>query len=159
MSTFAWNLIFALVWASLAEAFTVSSLLAGFVIGYGVLYVTRDPRSRGGYFRKSRLAVLMVGFVASEIIRSAIRVAYDVVTSHHHMCPGIISIPLDARTDVEITVFAGLLLLTPGTLSVDVSKDRKKLFIHAMYIEDGDVERFRMHLKDKIERRVLELLR
>jgi multicomponent Na+:H+ antiporter subunit E len=55
----------------------------------------------------------------------------------HHMRPGVIAMPLEAKTDGEITMVANLISLTPGTLSLDVSDDRKVLYIHAMFL-DGD---------------------
>ncbi len=73
------------------------------------------------------------------------------------MRPGAVAIPLDAKTDTEITVLANLLTLTPGTLSLDVSEDRTTLYLHAMYI-DEDVEVFRKGIK-KLENRVLQVLR
>ena len=62
-----------------------------------------------------------------------------------------------AKTDDEITILSNLITLTPGTLSLDVSEDKKVLYIHAMYVED--VDRFRRELKDGLERRLLEVLR
>jgi multicomponent Na+:H+ antiporter subunit E len=50
-----------------------------------------------------------------------------------------------------------MISLTPGTLSLDVSADRKILYIHAMYIDD--VNAVRRKIKDGFERRVLEVLR
>jgi multicomponent Na+:H+ antiporter subunit E len=73
--------------------------------------------------------------------------------------PGVIGIPLDARTDVEITLLANLITLTPGSVSLDLSEDRSVLYIHAMYIDGGDVEAYRRSVKEGLERRVLELLR
>jgi len=73
------------------------------------------------------------------------------------MRPGIVAVPLDAETDAEITLLANLLTLTPGTLSLDVSADRRFLYVHMMYIEDADVAR--RQIKDGYERRVLEVLR
>lgn len=49
------------------------------------------------------------------------------------MKPGVIALPLSARTEMEITLVANLISLTPGTLSLDVSDDRKVLYIHAMF--------------------------
>jgi multicomponent Na+:H+ antiporter subunit E len=69
-----------------------------------------------------------------------------------YICPGVIGIPLDVRTDVEISLLANLITLTPGSVSLDLSADRKVLFIHAMYIDNQDIE-------EGLERRVLELLR
>jgi multicomponent Na+:H+ antiporter subunit E len=47
--------------------------------------------------------------------------------------------------------------MTPGTLSLDISPDRKTLYVHAMYINDP--EKLRRDIKENLERRVLALLR
>ena len=41
-------------------------------------------------------------------------------------------------SDAQITLLANLITLTPGTLSVDVSDDRKTLFIHALDVPDRE---------------------
>jgi multicomponent Na+:H+ antiporter subunit E len=68
-----------------------------------------------------------------------------------------VAIPLDVETDVEITLLANLITLTPGTLSMDISDDRKVLYVHAMYVDDP--EALRAEIKNGFERRVLEMLR
>jgi multicomponent Na+:H+ antiporter subunit E len=75
------------------------------------------------------------------------------------MRPGVIAIPLNARTDVEITLLANLITLTPGTLSLDVSADRSVLYIHVMYIDNDDIDAVRRKIKEGFERRILEVLR
>lgn len=64
--------------------------------------------------------------------------------------------PLSARTEIEITMVANLISLTPGTLSLDVSDDRKVLYIHAMFLDNE--EDLRRNLKE-MEHRALELFR
>ncbi len=81
------------------------------------------------------------------------------LTAGSFVCPGVIAIPLDARTDVEITMLANLITLTPGSVSLDLSEDKRTLYVHAMYIDGGDVEAYRRSVKEGLERRVLELLR
>ena len=73
------------------------------------------------------------------------------------MKPGIIAIPLEAKTDFEITLLANLITMTPGTLSLDLSEDRRTLYVHAMYIHDP--EKIRASIKNDLERRVLEVFR
>ena len=94
-------------------------------------------------------------FLLWELLLANLRVAYDVLTPGYQMRPGV----LDARTDVEITLLANLITLTPGTLSLDVSSDRRVLYIHVMYIDRGDLEEVRRKIKSGFERRVLEVLR
>jgi multicomponent Na+:H+ antiporter subunit E len=86
-----------------------------------------------------------------------LRVAYEVLTPGYQMRAAIIAIPLDANSDLEITVLANLITLTPGTLSLDVSADRKILYIHAMHVHD--VEKFRKEIKVRLERRVMEVFK
>ena len=81
------------------------------------------------------------------------------LTPMSYVCPGVVAIPLDARTDVEIALLANLITLTPGSVSLDLSEDRRVLYVHAMYIDGGDVEAYRHSIKEGLERRVLELLR
>ncbi|MBW2487296.1 MAG: Na+/H+ antiporter subunit E, partial [Deltaproteobacteria bacterium] len=73
------------------------------------------------------------------------------------MRAAIVAIPLDAESDLEITVLANLITLTPGTLSLDVSPDRKTLYVHAMHVDD--VEEFRQDIKQRMERRVMEVFK
>ncbi|MEL7089262.1 MAG: Na+/H+ antiporter subunit E, partial [Planctomycetota bacterium] len=82
---------------------------------------------------------------------------YDVITPAANRSPAVIGIPLDATTDAEITLLANLITLTPGTLSLDLSEDRRTLYVHAMFADDP--EAFCREIKEGFERRVLELLR
>jgi multicomponent Na+:H+ antiporter subunit E len=54
-------------------------------------------------------------------------------------------------------MLANLITLTPGSVSLDVSSDRRFLYLHAMYIDD--VDQYREDVKTSFERRVLEVLR
>ena len=109
------------------------------------------------FLRKPYRFVSFLLFYLKEVLISNARVAYDVLTPTDHAKPAIIALPLDARTDLEILLVANLISMTPGTLSMDVSTDRKTLYIHAMFVED--VEQLKTELKTSIEARVLALLR
>ena len=98
-----------------------------------------------------------VGYYFWELVKSNAIIAYDVLTPTHHMKPGVIGIQIEAKTDLEITVLANLITMTPGTLSLDISPDRKTLYVHAMYIHDP--EELRRYIKENFEPRVLALLR
>ena len=106
------------------------------------------------------IELFLIGFVVYfgwELVKANLRVAYEVITPRYQMKPAILAIPLEAKTDLEITAFANLITLTPGTLSLEVSEDRKALYIHAMYVDDVAV--FKERLKQGLERRLLEVLR
>lgn len=106
---------------------------------------------------KIRQIVGFTLFFAWEIVLASLRVAHDVVTPPTYMRPGVIGIRLDAKTDAEITWLANLITLTPGTLSLDVSDDRGVLYIHVAFLDDRD--RTERDIKQRLERRLLELMR
>lgn len=157
MSAFAWNILLALIWIAVSGDFSGSGLLTGFVLGYVILGLTlREVPAFAAYMRRVPKIFLFAGYFLRELIRSNLRVAWDVVTPTHYMKPAVIAVPLDAKTDGEIALVANLISLTPGTLTLDVSSDRRVLYIHVMYLDDLD--QVRADIK-RFEARVLELLR
>ncbi len=157
MSLFLWNIMLALAWAGLNREITMFNLLVGFGIGYLILFVVRAVIGPSAYFTKVRKFIDLACFFAYELVLANLRIAYEVMTPTLRMKPGVIAIPLDAKTDAEIILLANLITLTPGTLSLDVSSDRRVLYIHAMYVDN--VESLRHSIKSGFERKVLELLR
>lgn len=165
MRFFLWNILLASVWVGLNGEFTGGNFIVGFALGFLILFLTRRGANDGaggrsgalGYGRKAWKVVGLFLFFIKELIVANLRVAYDVLTPGYRMRPGILAVPLDARTDLEITLLANLITLTPGTLSLDVSHDRRTLYIHAMYADDP--EAVKLSIKHGFERRILEVLR
>lgn len=151
------NLLLALLWAAMSGRITIWSLFLGYLIGMFVLWLPTRKERRPPYFRKVWKALGFAGFFLKELTVASLRVAQDVVTPRILMRPAVLAVPLDARSDFEITLVANLVSLTPGTLSVDVSRDRRFLYVHAMFVDDPD--RMRRKIKTGFERRVLELTR
>lgn len=152
---FFWNIFLALVWAFAIGQLTLGTLVVGLVLGYVVLWMCRGVLDTTTYCRfVMKLLEFMVYFMW-EIIHANLRVAFDVVTPTHYMKPGIIALPLDVKTDIQITLLANLISLTPGSLSLELSTDRSVLYVHAMYI--ADPEREKQRIKRGLERRLLEL--
>jgi multicomponent Na+:H+ antiporter subunit E len=151
------NLLLAIVWYAGVGRGGVRELVFGFVVGYVVLWWLRPLLGRTQYFSKLPKVIRFILFFIKELVESTLRVAYDVVTPAAHRRPGVIGIPLGARSDVEIVVLATLVTLTPGTLGLDVSEDKKMLYIHTMFAENPD--EVRKHIKEGYETRVLDLLR
>ena len=92
-----------------------------------------------------------------ELVMSAIRVAILVLSPRMKLNPGIFSYQLKVDRDFEITLLANMITLTPGTLSVDVSEDKKFLYVHA--IDCSDMDETRRGIADGFERKILEAFR
>ena len=92
-----------------------------------------------------------------ELLMSAVKVAWLVVQPRLNIRPAIIAYPLTVTTDLQITLLANMITLTPGTLSVDVSADRKTLYVHA--IDMDSKEDLIGSIAASFERKILEVLR
>lgn len=157
MIAFIWNLLLALMWVMLTGDIGGYNLIFGFFAGYVVLAVMqRQVPVLRGYTRRLPKLIRFIFFFIKELIMANMTVAFDIITPVWHMKPGIVAMELEAKTEVEITMVANFISLTPGTLSLDVSDDRRVLYVHAMFLDNEQ------ELRDSIkymERRVLEILR
>jgi multicomponent Na+:H+ antiporter subunit E len=151
------NVLLALAWAVLVSQVDLPNLIFGFGLGAVMLYLARNQLGGANeYFRKMRRVVQFVGYVLWEIVLANVQVARAVLfTPVAKLRPGIVAVPLDLETDAEITMLANLITLTPGTLSLEVSDDRKTLFVHAIAV--GDAEAFRAATKSGFEHAVREV--
>lgn len=157
MNPFTLNLLLALGWCFLIGSFAVPTLALGFALGYLALWLVRPLYGPTRYFERFGLLLRLIGYFVYELVVSSLQVAWDSITPSHLSRPGIVAIPLDASTDAEILVLANFVSLTPGSLSLEVSDDRRTLYVHLMFVENPDAERTR--IKRGIERRLLELMR
>ena len=157
MGMFLWNILLALFWGAVNGRFTLATLAVGFAGAFCILALLRGVIGPSNYFRKVPQVLGFIVFYIGEIVQSNVRIAREVLTPGHRMRPGVIGLELDASADLEIFTLASLITMTPGTLSLDVSSDRKVLYIHSMWVEDA--EALKQELKDDLERRVLEVLR
>lgn len=156
MNVFALNVFLAISWAALVGSFTLTNLLIGYVTGYLALWVASPLFGENPYFLRVWRVLRLVFRFVYELIVSSLQVVWDVITPTHLSRPGIIAVPLDAKEEFEILLVANLISLTPGSLSLDLSPDRKTLYVHAMFVDDP--EAIRRELKSGIERRVMEAL-
>ena len=151
------NLLLSFIWVALTGNFTILNFLFGFLLSFVIMWVISRNRWENVYFTRGPKLIGFIFFFLYELIKANMQVAYDVITPRFYMKPGIIKIPLAAKTDLEITMLANLITLTPGTLSLDVSDDKKVLYVHAMYVKDK--EEFIEGIKNGFEKRLLEILR
>jgi len=108
----------------------------------------------------ARRLVRVIGFAiffAWELLLANLRVAWAVVRPRAHLRPAIVAVPLDVRSDLAIQLLAATITLTPGTLSLDVSSDRRTLYVHVVDVGDG-VEATVAAIKASFERRIKEML-
>ena len=151
------HILLTFAWMALTGGFTSTNFLVGLVLAIPVIWLSQRGEGTFLFMVKLRRVTSFAGFFLWELVKANLRVAHDVLTPRHHMRPGVIDVPLDKLTDMEILLLTTIITLTPGTLSLDVSSSRSTLYIHAMYIDDPD--EFRETIRQGYQRRVQEVLR
>jgi multicomponent K+:H+ antiporter subunit E len=74
--------------------------------------------------------------VLGDIIAANLLVARQVLGPNRRLRPAFLRLPLELRDDFAITLLASTISLTPGTVSADLSADRRSLLIHALHTDD-----------------------
>ena len=138
MKLFGLNLLLAIIWAAVTGSASLLNLALGFVLSAAALFILREQMGGRGYLARARLVARLVLLFLRELALSAIRVAILVTRRDMQLKPGIVAFPLTVTSDTEITLLANLITLTPGTLSVDVSEDRRFLYVHALDLSDPE---------------------
>lgn len=152
-------LLLTAVWTALFATTDVRAIGFGVLVSAGVLALTNrlEETSAGPLHRpvvpRPLGLLLMTAAFFVELIKSALSVAREAWRPRLAVQPGVIRIPLQVQTDVEITMLASLISLTPGTLSLDVSPDGKSLYVHALIIHD-DGTSTRRSIARRLERPV-----
>lgn len=154
MILYAINLLMAIVWAAVTGSASLHNLIFGFLLSTLTLGLLREQINGTGYIRRVMKIASLAWLFFVELAKSAWKVALMVVSPKLEIKPGIFAYPLTVTRDFEITLLANLITLTPGTLSVDVSDDRKTLFVHA--IDCSDLEGARRDIAEGFERKIRE---
>lgn len=159
MTTIVLNLLLALVWTAITGTFTAENFALGLLVGFVALAATRSVPGLPSYSRRSVNAALLGLYVGYELVLSNMRVALDILRGPASQHPAVIDVPLDVRTDVEITLLAAAITLTPGTTAIGVSPDQRTMYVHLTNLRGNDVASARASIKAGFERRVLEVFR
>jgi multicomponent K+:H+ antiporter subunit E len=150
------SLVIAVLWVLLANDFSPGSIVFGAILGLIIppffeTYWPNRPR-----IRNPRMIVEYVLIVLWDIIVSNVQVAYLVLFRRgDSLRSRFITVPLRLKSAEAITVLAGTITMTPGTVSADLSADGRSLLVHCLETDDpkGTVD----GIKDRYERRLLEI--
>lgn len=157
MRTFVANLLLAMLWALMTGRLRLPNLMVGFILGYGLLRFLRPLIGDSRYFGKIGQVLSFAAFFIKELVVANLRIAWHVLTPSSFFKPGIVAVPLVPMSPLETTLLANVITLTPGSFSVDLSEDRRTLYVHVMDVHDPD--RVRRQIKSDYEARLLEVLR
>ncbi|MCW5889166.1 MAG: monovalent cation/H+ antiporter subunit E [bacterium] len=133
--------LLALVWVMLQADFTLGQLALGYLVAAGIVWACGNFAAPQVTLRRPTVALRLAWEFVREVVMANLQVAWIIVQPRPPIRPAFIVVPLDLRDDLEITAFANMITLTPGTLTVDVAPDRSALYVHCLAVDDVDAVR------------------
>jgi multicomponent K+:H+ antiporter subunit E len=128
--------ILLLIWLMLVGSLSAGQIVLSAVLAIGIPHLCErllPERMRiGNWSTVARFAPI----VLYDIVASAITVARQILGPEDRIRPGFVWVPLTIRDSYGVTSLAGIITMTPGTLSVDISPDRRHLLVHAFHVDD-----------------------
>jgi multicomponent K+:H+ antiporter subunit E len=145
----------AVFWLWLNNTLEPGHVLLGVLLGWALPLLTRRFWPEQERVAQAWRLLPFAGVVLADIVTANLRVARAVIMPADRLHPGFVSVPLDLRSDVGIAVLANTISLTPGTLSADLTSDRRELVVH--YLDERDPQALVADIKRRYERRLLQV--
>jgi multicomponent K+:H+ antiporter subunit E len=106
------------------------------VLGIAIPWFTEPFRPDRFYLRSWPTLVALASTVLWDIVVSNVQVAMLIIGPERRIHPRFVWLPLAIRDPHGIATLAGIITMTPGTLSADLTEDRKHLLVHALNVTD-----------------------
>lgn len=124
------------VWLMLANDLSLGNWVLGSILGWLIPLLTQvfwitPPR----IYRPFKLCWFFLRIIG-DIISANLQVAKLILGPQSHLRPGFVEIPMELEDELALTMLASIISLTPGTVSADLSDDRKMLLVHALDVDD-----------------------
>jgi multicomponent Na+:H+ antiporter subunit E len=152
-------IVLAVGWVAITGGFSLPNLLLGAGVAGFVIFLLRHRLARPIPYGRALAALALAGLFVRALLLSALAVARLVLAPNlkARLRPAIVAFPLTVTSDAEITLLANLITLTPGTLTIDVSADRRRLYIHVLAFEGR--EALVAGIANNFEQRVIDVFR
>jgi multicomponent K+:H+ antiporter subunit E len=126
------------VWLLLNNTVAVGQVLLGAVLAWAIPLLTRSFAGDHPRVRRPRVVVRLGLTVLRDIVVSNLDVARRVLGPERAIRPGWLQVPLDLTDPHAITALAGIITMTPGTLTADIAADGRHLVVHAFHVTDPE---------------------
>jgi len=144
-----------LCWLMLNQSASAGNWLLGGALALAVPWFTERLRPDKPRLKAWSAVLRLGGVVLKDIVLSNVEVARRVLGPESVLSPGWVWVPLDIRDPHAIVALAGIITLTPGTLSAELSEDRRHLLVHAFNL--GDAQALVADIKARYETPLREI--
>ena len=108
------------------------------------------------YIKKLFWFFYFLVYIIKDIIISNFIVAYYILIPFRKLKPGVVAVPVEKGSDLQLVFLSNMVSLSPGTLSIELSDDKKFLFVHSMFCQYPEV--FVKEVKKNFERPIIGIM-
>ena len=125
-------------WLTMNASVSAGHVVLAAVLAVAIPLATAPLRGERAIVRRPLVALRLTGVVLWDIVMSNIEVARRILGPESRIRPAFVWVPLAIRDPHGISALAGIITMTPGTLSSDLSDDGRNLLVHALNVDDPD---------------------
>ena len=150
-----------LVWIALTSIKDIQEVIAGILVAAlvsivaGKFLITSIKSEH--IFKRIISSIHYLFKFLWEMTKANLHVAYIVIHPNLPIKPGIVKIKTNLTKDSAITVLTSSITLTPGTLTVDVSPDKKEIYVHWIDVLSTDINENTKTIGGKFETLLTEV--
>lgn len=152
------NIVIAFLWVLFQDedSFKLTTFCAGYLIGLLVIYILHRFFGLEFYIKKIWVAIKFLAVYLYQLATSSISIITYILFKTNDMNPGLVTYETDLESDWEIAFLTILIIITPGSTVIRISKENKKFFLHAIDISNEEKEKLLSSIK-QYENLILEV--
>ncbi len=135
------HVLLTLVWLFLTGSFSPANLLLGFLVTLGLLRLLPPatsrqsrPNVRGRPFGSTVVRLIaFLPYFARALVWANLQLAWAVLSPKNRLAPEFVECDLPGLSKAQAVVVATCITLTPGTLSIQLSKNGRSVLVHALF--------------------------
>lgn len=151
------SVILTIIWLLLNNTIAPGHILLGAFLAVLIPWFTSGFWTETVCIRNPLIFLKFLLVVICDIVVANLIVAKQVIGPNSNLKPTFFKLPLDIIQPLGISVLASTISLTPGTVSCDLSKDKKYLIIHGLVVDD--VEESIKDIKKRYEKPLMEVFK
>jgi multicomponent Na+:H+ antiporter subunit E len=121
---------------------SVANVASGLVVA-AVLLIAFPPHRRTKAAPKVSLlgTARLVLYVLGQLVPSNVLVAREILSRRSRIRTGVLAYPLQHPSEEVLTLMAHVIALTPGTMTVEATREPAVLYVHFLLLDDVDQAR------------------
>jgi multicomponent K+:H+ antiporter subunit E len=149
------SLFLVVVWQLIMNDLALGTLLMGFLLAWGIPMLTHRFWPHPPTLHRPRVLLRFTLRVLGDILTANLEVARLILGPSSRLRPAFVEYPLELTHDFAISLLCSTVSLTPGTVSADISEDRRTLLIHGLDV--ADEQALIDTIKERYEQPLLEV--